>query len=185
MVVVFLVRIAGGQHFTASVFPSIILIIVAGAGLLVDPATLLWVRLLLLLHPEIVSIERVSKVLLLVMSIAVLLVLILVPNHKRSTVRLWVNGMSNTFHNRLETVPFIGLILNVALGAVGFIQSVATLQTVPVADFPLALVVPGMGILDAIFKLVLCIGVPIVRVFVASQARCYQACRQDGDLEDK
>lgn len=191
MVVGFLVSIAGGKQFAASVFPSIILIIVAArAASFITPAILLRVGLMQIgLKPEIISIERTANNVLMLglfqfetISIAaVLFVVILLANYEWSPVRLWVNGMSYAFHNCLEPVPFISLVLYVTLGAVGFIQSVSTLQSMTVANFPLAFMITGVGVLYTIFKFVLCPGVPVV-VIITRQTCCYEG-EKNNNLE--
>lgn len=81
---------------------------------------------------------------------------------------LWVVRMPHSLHMSLETVVLIGCVLNHTLSAVSFMHSVTALDNITIADLPLALVISGMMIFDAVLVLVLGIGMVVLVILVVS-----------------
>lgn len=65
-----------------------------------------------------------------------------------------VGGVSDTLDHSLETVLGIGGVLDNALGAIGLVQRVHSLDVVSVAVLPGLLVVAGVRVLDSVLELV-------------------------------
>lgn len=63
-------------------------------------------------------------------------------------------GVSLTFHQGLEAFMLIGMVFYHSLGTVGFMMSVTSMDIVMVALLLLGLVVVGMGVMYAIFEVV-------------------------------
>lgn len=69
-----------------------------------------------------------------------------------------VNGRSNFFDDRVETVVVIGRVLDDSHASVGLVDAVRTVDHVPVANLVLGLHVPCVGIVHAIVEHVLGMG---------------------------
>jgi hypothetical protein len=78
---------------------------------------------------------------------------------------LWVDGVANTLDDSVETGLVVGGVFNNSFGSVSLGQFVGSLDNISVTVFPLALVVSGVRVLDAILELVFGVGV-IVDVVV-------------------
>lgn len=71
------------------------------------------------------------------------------------SINLWVMSMTNAFHVRLESMMLVGSVFDNALSSISFMQRVLSLHNVSIAVFPLALVISGLMILDAVLELIL------------------------------
>lgn len=76
-------------------------------------------------------------------------------------MRLGVVGMSDLFHDCVKSIFLVRRIFNDTVGSIGFIQSVLALDDVAIAVLPLRLVIAGLGVFNAVFKLV---GRVVVRI---------------------
>jgi hypothetical protein len=85
-----------------------------------------------------------------------------------SMVSVVVVGVSDSFNVGLEASVLVRRVLDDALGAVSFVQSVLALDDVSVSVLPLALVVAGVGVLDSVLVLVGWVVVVVVVVVVSS-----------------
>lgn len=85
-----------------------------------------------------------------------------------SLVQLRMLTVANALHLCLEPGVLVRLVLHDPLGAVRFLQRVLTLDDVPVADLPVALVVTGFVVLHAVLELVLGVRVVILVVLIAT-----------------
>lgn len=63
-------------------------------------------------------------------------------------------GMSDSLHDSVETVDFVGSVFHNTLRAIGFLEGVGSLHHVPIRVFPRILVVPSVEVLNSIFVLV-------------------------------
>uniref|UniRef100_A0A182TI12 Uncharacterized protein n=1 Tax=Anopheles melas TaxID=34690 RepID=A0A182TI12_9DIPT len=83
-----------------------------------------------------------------------------------STVHLRVMSMANLLHDGFKTAVLVRLVLDDALGTVGLVQRVLSLDDIAITHFPLALVVAGVGILDTVLELVLRVRVVVLGLLV-------------------
>lgn len=85
-------------------------------------------------------------------------------------VNLGMHGVSQLLHHSVEAVVIIGSVLHYPSGAIGFLEGVAALDLVAIPGLPLALVVSGMRILDAVVEVVLRIVVGLVLIIAIAIA---------------
>lgn len=86
-------------------------------------------------------------------------------------VDLGVVGVSELLYHCVEAIVVIGGVLHHSGGAIRFLEGVAALDLVAIPRLPLALLVSGVGILDAVVELVLGIVMGLVLVVSVSVAR--------------
>lgn len=79
------------------------------------------------------------------------------------TVDLWMDGVTRSGDYCVESVMFIGCVMDGTDGAVGFGQRVGTFDDVAIADFFLVLVIPSMAVGYSVFEFVFRIGLKIIQ----------------------
>jgi hypothetical protein len=75
-------------------------------------------------------------------------------NPRGRTLMVGVVSVADLLDNRVESAVLVRVILDDALSAVSFVQSVLALDDISIAGLPLALVVASVAVFDSVLKLV-------------------------------